>query len=284
MRPTPTRKSNSVRHNDALIVCAIFSSIALVAALAAAEPAPEPSVAQQSDTQIQSPNAGPHPSSTPSPTSDSKSDTGSTDTTPDVIYATGDSIEIAHPYEPKALGIVPQGWTPKPIPDYTVRNPNVHLKDGTAVSIDCPIHQLVPDTAAGYHALREPGFDPQKGTNQTNTLGAILLRSIAAQTALSQQTNEVLAQLEMTVNKELYNTDTTQAQKNLMIDKPAAPSQNASPSASPSPNPKDPADKDKHSQSKSKEKEKPSAHPYLRSKPKPKPSPTPTPTHRGLFW
>lgn len=169
------------------------------------------------------PEGSPAPSPLPTPSAgpEAKTDSAEPDPSLDVIYSSGDSIEIAHPYEPKALGIIPQGWIPKAIPDYTVRNPNVALKDGTTVSIECPIHQLTPDSAAGYHPFHEPGFDPQKGTTQTATLGAILTRSIATQNQLSQQTGDVLAQLEMTINKELYTSDTTQEQKNLLIDRPS---------------------------------------------------------------
>jgi hypothetical protein len=199
----------------------------------------------------------------------------------DQIFAQGDTVEIAHPYNPKPLGIIPTGWVPEAIPNYSVRNSPVALKNGRTVTIDCPIFALVPNTRDQYHAFREPGFDSAKGNSQSGTLGNIVTRYIAENDRTGREIDAALVQIRNSFasseNKPDINPDTK-----LLIDKPnepptqpttdAVPASTPAASENPSPTPE------------AKKKLQP-AHAHESKKPKASPTPSPTPVKKlfGLF-
>ena len=222
--------------------------------------------------------ATPGPSPAPQPT----------DPLGDQIYAQGNTVEIAHPYNPKALGLIPPGWVPEPIPNYSVRNPNVGLKNGSTVIIDCPIYALVPNTKAQYRGFREPGFDPAKGNNQPGTLGNILTRYLAENDELGRQIDATLIQIRsrFAVAEVKPDPNATADANRLLIDKPTQnPTPGATPEATGSPTPSPSPAASPTPAAKKKEKQHVSHNSHQTSKPKPTPAPTATPEKKflGLF-
>jgi hypothetical protein len=285
-------------------VSALFCAILILTTAAGISNPADPTIQNLDPASLSGadPAPSPAPTSTPSPQSPTNQ-----------LYAQGDTIEIAHPYNPKSLGVIPPGWIPKPIPNYSVRNANIKLKNGNSVIIDCPIYALVPDTKSEYIAFGEPGFDPTKGNNQTGTLGNIITQYIADNDELGKQIDELGKQIHATLIQ-LQNRFTVTERKpdpnedanRLLIDKPTPPTPTSSPvpDTAPSPTPtaaiapaQTPAPMPPPAptptpavEKKEKKKEKKPSHPtHINSKAKSEPSPTPTPTRTpagkflGLF-
>jgi hypothetical protein len=225
------------------------------------------------------------PSSTPATPSNP---TSSANGASDQIYAQGDTVEIVHPYNPKPLGIIPSGWIPQPIPNYSVCNPAVALENGHTVTIDCPIFALVPNTKDQFHAFSEPGFDPGKANAQTGTLGNIVTRYLAENDQTGRQIDATLLLIRNTLADTEPQPETNPETK-LLIDKPAgSPGSSSTPQSAPSSTP--PASENPSPAPTPEKKDKsPTAASHTRHAPKPKatptPSPNPTPEKRilGIF-
>jgi hypothetical protein len=240
-----------------------------------------------------SPAAIPAPAATPAPNQEASQSNNSAAS--ENIYAQGDTVEIAHPYNPKALGVIPPGWIPEPIPNYSVRNPNVSLNNGSTVTIDCPIYALVPDTKSQYRPFREPGFDLDKGNNQTGTLGNILTHFIALNEDLGKQIDAALVQIQNGFMATEAKADPDGDANRLLIDKPtenanssgtpaATPDAAPSPTPAPAATPSTPATPAPTPAAKNRLKETIHAA-HRKDKPKDTPSPSPTPDKKflGIF-
>lgn len=233
------------------------------------------------------------PTATPAPNQEASHSNNSAPS--ENIYAQGGTVEIAHPYNPKALGVIPLGWIPEPIPNYSVRNPNVTLNNGRTVTIDCPIYALVPDTKSQYRPFHEPGFDLDKGNNQTGTLGNILTHFIALNDDLGKQIDAALVQIQNEFMVTEAKADPNGDANRLLIDKPnenpnssgtpaATPDAAPSPTPAPSATPSTPSTPSPTPAAKNRQKQTIHAA-HRKEKPKNTPSPTPTPSKSflGIF-
>ena len=225
-------------------------------------------------TFAQQPNTPPSTALPNATTSDSAANPALASNTPsDQIFAQGDTVEIDHPYSPKPLGIIPSGWIPEPVPNCSVRNPTVALKNGRTVIIDCPIFALVPDTKNQFRAFREPGFDSGKGNSQSGTLGNIVTRYIAENDRTGREIDVALVQIRNSFASPEGKPDDN-PQGNLLIDKPnPPPNTDATPASTPAS-----ASADASPTPEPKKKEKAHSQASKKAKPSPTPSPTASPT------
>ena len=243
------------------------------------------------------------PESTPPP--DAKSQTAN----PDLAFAPGDTVEINHPYNPKTIGVIPPGWVPERIPNYTVRNPDVKLKNGTTVTVECPIYALVPDKASQYQPYREPTLSPKGATaNQKKTLGSLLSQFIAENNVTGAQLDATLITIKNALDQTSDNPPSSSATSvtsgantaQLLIDKPEprpSPTPNPAPditpktdaNASASPTPDDTPSRKNRDKDKDKDKDddapRKSRTPHKAAKPDVSPTPTPAKARKflGIF-
>jgi hypothetical protein len=227
-------------------------------------------------------------------------DTKSQPANPDPTFAPGDTVEIDHPYNPKTIGVIPPGWVPERIPNYTVQNPDVKLKNGTTVTVECPIYALVPDKASLYLPYREPVLNAKSPANQKRSLGSLLSQFIAENNATGALLDATLIAIKNNLDQTSDNPPNSSATTvstggntaQLLIDKPE-PHSNPSPdiahktdaNSSASPTPEDtPSRKDKDKdKDRDKDDDAPRRSRAIHKAAKPDPSPTAAPAKPKKF-
>ena len=108
--------------------------------------------------------------------------------------STTDEIAIIKPFDPKALGPIPKRWTLKEIPGSFATHDKIKLNNGETTKIKVSVYRLTPDEKKGYISIIEPGYNPVLGTDQTNTIGAIV-------GGYSELVHELEYKLETTLNE-----------------------------------------------------------------------------------
>ncbi|MFT3992181.1 MAG: hypothetical protein QM680_12305 [Luteolibacter sp.] len=94
------------------------------------------------------------------------------------VMQTG-SVKLLAPFPPKPLTSVPAGWQLEAQADVPLIQKDVELGPDQKITLTIRPHLLVPtvDGSTSF-TIREPGYNPNLGYQQTATIGAILSNSI----------------------------------------------------------------------------------------------------------
>jgi len=110
-------------------------------------------------------------------------------------------VEIIAPFPAKPLSPAPVGWElehPEHAPPFSK---TVRLSGGSEITLSIRPHVLVPDAdGAEVFALSEPGFDPELGYAQRDTVGAVLADSIHALDENADRLDEAARRLQELLN------------------------------------------------------------------------------------
>jgi len=82
-------------------------------------------------------------------------------------------IQIYEPAKPKPLGVLPEGWQLKVIPDQKAVTLPIPLPNGRVAEATSLPYVLEPSGEEGSYVLQEPGYDPEK-RGASETIGKIL--------------------------------------------------------------------------------------------------------------
>lgn len=121
----------------------------------------------------------------------------------DDVTVEDEAIKIVAPFPAKRLAPPPPGWKIVHPDETPARTESVTLANGQTVGLAIRPHVLIPEAdGAEVFALSEPGFDPARGYDQTETVGSILADSIhqldeqdARLTAAANRLSELLDSL-----------------------------------------------------------------------------------------
>lgn len=109
-------------------------------------------------------------------------------------------VEIAAPFPAKPIGTPPPGWKLENPAEITPVLREIPLSPDAKIHLNIRPHVLVPESdGLSAFAIREPGYDPAAGYEQTATVGAILSRSLRQMEDDAKQLGQVIDQLEQLV-------------------------------------------------------------------------------------
>ena len=107
-----------------------------------------------------------------------------------------EQISLKTNFPPKPLAEAPSGWTLARSDDAPEYQRSVELQPGTTISLSIRPHVLEPTTdGATTFAVREPGFATSKAYLQTETVGAILSKSVTQLDEDSKKIGRVIEDL-----------------------------------------------------------------------------------------
>lgn len=88
-------------------------------------------------------------------------------------------VKLLAPFPPKPLMEAPEGWHLANAGDAPAFEREVELAPGKTITLSIPPHVLAPDIDGKEHfQVQEPGFQASQGYRQSDTVPAILSRSI----------------------------------------------------------------------------------------------------------
>ncbi|WP_411825955.1 hypothetical protein [Luteolibacter sp. AS25] len=107
-------------------------------------------------------------------------------------------VTLKAPFPAKPLANTPQDWILIKSPDAPTFKEVVELQPGKKITLEIPPHVLVPVSDGQNHfSILEPGFNNKEGYSQTETVDAILSRSITQLDEDSKQLSNALSDLHL---------------------------------------------------------------------------------------
>jgi hypothetical protein len=125
----------------------------------------------------------------------------------------GESVLVVERSTPKVVGIVPSDWKVVPLEGAKIESDPITMRSGFSSVIALNPYKLVPDPKQAPYAVKEPGFDPLLGNQQTNTVGAILSSYAREEQKLDEKLGSVIDQLRAALNQPAANSNETARQQ-----------------------------------------------------------------------
>ena len=108
-----------------------------------------------------------------------------------------DKISLRASFPAKPLASPPSGWKMEKAEDAPAIKRDVELQPGTVISLDIKPHVLLPDAdGADTFAINEPGFDALEKYHQSQTVSAILAKSVVQLDEDAKQLGNALSDLQ----------------------------------------------------------------------------------------
>lgn len=107
-----------------------------------------------------------------------------------------EEVQVFEPSKPKRSGIVPEGWKLVVIRDQKTETIPLKLPNGREAKLTAEPFLLKPDTEAGRVGVREPGYDYEKGSAASETIGGLLATELKRSQELDAKLATVIEQLE----------------------------------------------------------------------------------------
>lgn len=119
-----------------------------------------------------------------------------------IELAIGESSDITlkSPWSPKPKQAAPSGWRYVPAPVSEAYPMEIPLKNGKKINLSVTPHQLVPEDSPLIVQAVEPGYDPDQGYQQTDSVSARLKSATDTLSEASSSLDSSIEQLNLLVN------------------------------------------------------------------------------------
>ncbi|MGJ8671643.1 hypothetical protein [Rubritalea sp.] len=109
-------------------------------------------------------------------------------------------VILKSPWAPKPKQTPPSGWRYIPAPASEAHPMEISLKNGKTLKLSVTPHKLVPEDSPTIVQAVEPGYNPDQGYQQTNSVSARLQSTIDTLSQASSSLDSSIEQLSLLVN------------------------------------------------------------------------------------